>query len=769
MKKLFLSLFILIFTISAFSQQVSRQRVIIENFTADWCGWCPSAHQGIEDLIANGYDVAPIAYHVGGDPFQTAASMYRNNYYGVGGIPHSQFDGVLQSVGGSSSGTTYSAYLPLVQTRLAIDCDYTMSIYGHNVGLDYFMTVVLDLVNGTPPNDLTLHFVLCEDHVPYSWQGEPECRWVMREMYPDHFGTDIDFAGGNQLIFTFDLTIDPTWTADNLEFTAFLQNEADKEVLQGNWVPKPDLIPFQAMALFSCSNQQPCEATSVDFIDGSAGQIISWNWTFEGGNPATSTDQNPTVTYNTPGEYGVQLIVDDGTIKDTLAIPDYISVIDSSPQASAPTGPSVLCSGNTGYTYITDEVPGATAYTWAVDPSTAGNLIPNGNTAILDVNASYSGTAEIKVKVDNICGSGTWSDAFEVTVYATPEIFWISDGSSYCVGTQGVEVSLDGSESGVDYELLIDGVPTGTIMPGTGSALNFGYQTEEGIYTILAYSSYCDQIMYGTAFIYPIDIPGQAETPYGEAEVCIGGTSDYTTVGAPDAETYVWVLDPVEAGTITGTALLASVDWSASYTGSASITVQGINDCGDGVVSDPFDVNVEALPSPEISGEEYVYQYTTHSYSSPDHAGATYDWSVTGGTIDSGQGTNEISVSWGGPGTGHVNLTETSAIECEGIATELVVEIQPMGINESFIEEISLYPNPAGETLNIEMYSQKNASITVQVLNQVGQVVINSKETLATGNNKTSLNTSDLNNGYYTLKLMAEDGTVVQEKFIIMK
>ncbi|MBE9483665.1 MAG: hypothetical protein IMY74_02390, partial [Bacteroidetes bacterium] len=248
MKKLFLSLFVLIITISAFSQQVSRQRVIIENFTATGCGWCPSAHQGIEDLIANGYDVAPIAYHLWGDPFQTAATVYRGNYYGVGGIPHSQFDGVLEAVGGSTSGTTYGTYLPLVQSRLAIPCDYTMSIYGQNNGLDYNMTVVLDLENGTPPSDLTLQFVLCEDHIPYVWQGQPECRWVCREMYPDHLGTDIDFAGGNQLIFNYVLTIDPTWNADNLEFTAFLQNEADKEILQGNWVPQPDLIPFEATA-----------------------------------------------------------------------------------------------------------------------------------------------------------------------------------------------------------------------------------------------------------------------------------------------------------------------------------------------------------------------------------------------------------------------------------------------------------------------------------------------------------------------------------------
>jgi len=275
--------------------------------------------------------------------------------------------------------------------------------------------------------------------------------------------------------------------------------------------------------------------------------------------------------------------------------------------------------------------------------------------------------------------------------------------------------------------------------------------------------------MFGTAYIYEVGVPGQAEAPSGAAAVCIGGTNDYSTNGAPDAETYVWTIDPPEAGVVTGTSMDATVVWDAAYTGAATIMVQGINDCGDGVVSDPFAVTVEALPSPEISGEEYVYANTSHAYSSADHTGAAYDWTVSGGTIDSGQGTNEVTVTWGGAGTGHLNLTETSAADCEGIATELVVEIMPLSIEESFMTEINLYPNPAGESLNIELYSEKNANINVQVVNQGGQLVLDLTETLATGNNKTSVNTSDLPNGYYTLKLIAEDGSVVQQKFIVMK
>ncbi len=94
-----------------------------------------------------------------------------------------------------------------------------------------------------------------------------------------------------------------------------------------------------------------------------------------------------------------------------------------------------------------------------------------------------------------------------------PAPFWMSDGSSYCVGTEGVEVTLEGSESGIDYELLLDGVSTGNVIAGTGSALSFGFKTTEGIYTIVGFTNYCEFTMHGTAFIYPVDLPAQADIP----------------------------------------------------------------------------------------------------------------------------------------------------------------------------------------------------------------------------------------------------------------
>lgn len=69
-----------------------------------------------------------------------------------------------------------------------------------------------------------------------------------------------------------------------------------------------------------------CVGNSVYFMDISLNNPTTWQWTFSGGTPATSTAQNPTVTYNTVGTYAVKLVVSDSTGSDSLEITNYITV-----------------------------------------------------------------------------------------------------------------------------------------------------------------------------------------------------------------------------------------------------------------------------------------------------------------------------------------------------------------------------------------------------------------------------------------------------------
>lgn len=67
---------------------------------------------------------------------------------------------------------------------------------------------------------------------------------------------------------------------------------------------------------------------TVDFTDQSTGVPASWAWAFEGGNPATSTVQNPQdIYYNAVGVYDVTLTVTNEFGSDELTKEDYIDVL----------------------------------------------------------------------------------------------------------------------------------------------------------------------------------------------------------------------------------------------------------------------------------------------------------------------------------------------------------------------------------------------------------------------------------------------------------
>lgn len=79
---------------------------------------------------------------------------------------------------------------------------------------------------------------------------------------------------------------------------------------------------------FAVSSSQVYTNSVVQFYNRSSGDIESWEWSFEGGSPDTSSSENPTVRYSSSGEYDVQLITSNDSESDTLFIENYITVLE---------------------------------------------------------------------------------------------------------------------------------------------------------------------------------------------------------------------------------------------------------------------------------------------------------------------------------------------------------------------------------------------------------------------------------------------------------
>ena len=80
-------------------------------------------------------------------------------------------------------------------------------------------------------------------------------------------------------------------------------------------------------AEFEASNTEVEIGESVTFTDISFGDPISWSWTFEGGTPASSVEQNPTVSWSSAGTYSITLTVSNGETEATQEKQDFITVL----------------------------------------------------------------------------------------------------------------------------------------------------------------------------------------------------------------------------------------------------------------------------------------------------------------------------------------------------------------------------------------------------------------------------------------------------------
>jgi PKD-like domain/Secretion system C-terminal sorting domain len=140
-----------------------------------------------------------------------------------------------------------------------------------------------------------------------------------------------------------------------------------------------------------------------------------------------------------------------------------------------------------------------------------------------------------------------------------------------------------------------------------------------------------------------------ASTITGFSGVCNtqNGVS-YAVTEIKDVKTYVWSYTGIGA-TVKDSSNSTSINFSATAT-SGTLTVTGINACGKGIASPPYNVTVYPLPQDAraITGTSTVCQgQTTIFYSTPTLANTdNYTWEYTGtGAFISGS-TNSITIDF---------------------------------------------------------------------------------------------------------------------------
>ena len=233
----------------------------------------------------------------------------------------------------------------------------------------------------------------------------------------------------------------------------------------------------------------------------------------------------------------------------------------------------------------------------------------------------------------------------------------------------------------------------------------------------------------------------------GSLETCIG--SSLTLGGEPSVSggtgnyTYSWFpTDGLSAADVANPV--------AMITGNKTYTLSATDEWGCQQIST---VIITGLSLPEVN---YEIQETTSATST--------DGSIT---LSISGGVAPYSVTWadgattlirGGLTAGIYDATVVDAKGCSlsisiAVTTAVTTNIEPQ---VSWIEAVTLYPNPVDKVLMMDLNSTKNSPILFQVVDQLGRILYEEKNTLSQGANHFDFDLPKLSDGEYFIQIHDE-------------
>lgn len=253
-----------------------------------------------------------------------------------------------------------------------------------------------------------------------------------------------------------------------------------------------------------------------------------------------------------------------------------------------------------------------------------------------------------------------------------------------------------------------------------GETIKFPYEEENDSFrfdfTVTDENNNCattDTVRVNLALGEPI-INITADPPY----VCEGGQTTLrpNVTGGTGSYSYYWTSTP---GNFTSNQKNPTVspDDRTTYT----VTVNDQN------FSPSESKTIEIMPNavtPQIEGSETTDEFGQHLYTTSGADAAYYEWWARNGSVIQGQGSKEVTIEWGRAGVGYVYLQKANEFGCYGDTTEMMVNIGTNNISELHaVENLTIYPNPVNEVLNIRFNLKEKKDVSFRLHNSMGKQI----------------------------------------------
>jgi lysyl endopeptidase len=190
-------------------------------------------------------------------------------------------------------------------------------------------------------------------------------------------------------------TFDVTLTVENADGT-------DTEIKPGYMTVEQVLLPE---ADFSASQVEIIEGESIDFTDLSVNMPVEWGWSFAGGTPDTSNEQNPaSIVYSVPGVYNVSLTSTNNAGSDIELKEGYITVNVGLPPVSDFYASATEIDINDTVNFFDLSTGEPTQWTWTFEGATPGTSAQQNPVNIL---YPTKGSFYVKLRTKNSFGNNT--------------------------------------------------------------------------------------------------------------------------------------------------------------------------------------------------------------------------------------------------------------------------------------------------------------------------------------------------------------------------
>ncbi len=337
------------------------------------------------------------------------------------------------------------------------------------------------------------------------------------------------------------------------------------------------------------------------------------------------------------------------------------------------------------------------SYQWTVSPAESATIVSGADTHELTVIWLTDGSLTVTENID-ATGCQTTSAAFDVITSPLPTP---SVTGEVLVCQNDIETYQVVSVAGNTYSwnLLSGGTIDGVNDQNT---VNINW-SDVGSHTLEITET---NTATGCNTVATIEVEvGEVPTPVitGDLVGCESSSVGYSIVATTNNITWGITNGTISSGQGTNT---ITVFWNeGATTGEISVTeTNPTTQCSQTVTEN---ITLNPKPTPTITGEPLACQGDLATYAVEIVGTDTYTWNVTGGTF-TGQGTNEITVTWGTDATGIVSITQTTAESCDSTAAlnvNLIAQPDPSitGAQVLCAGETATYTTsvaPTGQTYN---------------------------------------------------------------------